>query len=309
MSYVSLAGRGYTSDFAIAGRPPGEYGSEVVHRTATPDYLAVMRVPLIAGRFFTDADRSDAAPVVVINEQLARAFFRGENPVGQRIVFDRIPDSTSRWSTIVGVIGNEHQRGLSLEPAIEAFTPFAQEPSSEMTIVARTDGPAAALGPVIRGVVRELDPNQPVEKLETLVSVRAGSLARDRFVMTLFALFAAVGLTLAVVGVYGVIAQLTRRRTREMGIRIALGAPQSRVRWLVVRHGLRLVSIGVAAGLIAALVATRGLASLLFHVAPVDPLTFAVVPVLLLLTGVVAAWLPARQAERADPVLALRDDC
>jgi ABC-type antimicrobial peptide transport system permease subunit len=144
--------------------------------------------------------------------------------------------------------------------------------------------------------------------MQSVDEIRARSLARERFLMTMLVVFAAVGLLLAVIGVYGVLGQVARRRTREMGIRIALGSPVSSVRWIVVRHGLSLVLSGLAIGITVAVVATRGLTALLYHVAPADPVTFVAVPIVLALTGVAAAWIPAVQASRADPAVALRGE-
>jgi putative ABC transport system permease protein len=304
--WAPLDGTEYTSDFVIAGRPAGEYYTEVLHRSVSPDYFRVMRVALRRGRTFTNADRQGAPPVVIINEQIAQKYFKGQNPVGQRLTFDKFPNDSSQWYTIVGVVAGERQRALAFEPQIEALVPFSQEPRSGFALVTRSTGdPKAPAGPV-RRIVAELDPNVPISKLTTMEAIRAHSLARDRFLMTMLIVFALVGLVLAVVGVYGVLAQLARRRTREMGIRIALGAPATQVRWLVVRHGLRLVTLGLVIGSGVAFVATRGLGTLLYHVAPADPLTFIAVPVLLALTGLLAAWIPALQASRADPAVALR---
>ncbi|HKW12295.1 MAG TPA: ABC transporter permease, partial [Gemmatimonadaceae bacterium] len=301
-----LAGTGYTSDFVIAGRPAGEYYTEITHRSVTPDYFRVMRVPLRRGRFFTAADKQGAPSVLIINEQIAQKYFRGQDPIGQRITFDKMPNDSSQWSTIVGVVGGERQQALSAEPNIEAYIPFAQEVSSGASLLTRTAGDPTAMAPAIRHVLAEMDPDIAISDVRSMETIRDGSLARQRFLMAMLVIFAAVGLLLAVIGVYGVLAQVARRRTREMGIRIALGSPIGKVRWLVVRHGLGLVSFGLAIGVFAALIATRGLSVLLYHVAPADPLTFVAIPVLLALTGVAAAWVPAVQASRADPAVALR---
>ena len=305
---VPLEGTGYTSDFVVAGRPAGEYYSEVTHRSVTPDYFRVMHVPLLKGRTFTAADRQGATPVVIINDEIAKKYFKGQNPVGQRLTFDRDPNEKSEWSTIVGVVGGERQQALAAEPSIEAYIPFAQETSQGMSVLTRVSGDPNAVAPTLRRVVAELDPDIPISKMGTVEAIRVRSLARERFLMTMLVVFAGVGFLLAVIGVYGVLAQVARRRTREMGIRIALGAPVGRVRWLVVRHGLGLVVVGIAIGVSAALVATRGLAALLYHVAPADPVTFVAVPLLLALTGIAAAWVPALQASRADPAIALRSE-
>jgi ABC-type antimicrobial peptide transport system permease subunit len=195
-----------------------------------------------------------------------------------------------------------------VEPLIEVFAPFAQEVPSGARLLTRVGGDAESIGPAIRRVVSEMDSDVPVSEMRSMDAIRDTSLARERFLMTMLVLFAGVGLLLAVIGVYGVLAQVARRRTREMGIRIALGAPAGSVRWLVVRHGLAMVSAGIAIGISAAAIATRGLSALLYHVAPADPMTFVAVPAILALTGVAAAWIPALQASRADPAITLRSE-
>ena len=301
-----LSGGGWTSDFHIAGRPADQFGTEVQHRVISPDYFKVMRVPLVAGRFFTDADRAGAPPVVLINDALARQQFPGQDPLGQRIAFDRVPDSTSVWRTIIGVVGSERQTSLAIAPQIEVFIPFAQQANSYMTLVARTSSDPASLVPAVRRVVADLDPNLALATLNTMSALWTRSIARQRFVMILVITFAAVGLALAVVGVYGVMAQLARGRTRELGIRLALGARAGQVQWLVVRDGLRLVAVGLGLGIVGAMLATRAMGALLYQVAPTDPTTFLTVPVILALTALAAAWLPARRASRTDPAGSLR---
>jgi predicted permease len=301
-----LVGTGYTSDFVIAGRPAGEYYTEITHRRVTPDYFRVMHVPLRRGRAFTTADRADSPPVVIINEEVARKYFQGQNPVGQRLTFDKVPTDSSQWATIVGVAGSERQRALSADPLTEVYEPLSQDVSDGMSLMVRVSGDAGGMAPSVRRVVAELDPDLAVSDIRSMDAIRFVSLARERFLMTTLVVFAAAGLLLAVIGVYGVLAQVARRRTREMGIRIALGAPAAQVRWMVVRHGLTLVATGVGIGVSVALVVTRGLGALLYHVAPVDPVTFVAVPLLLAITGVAAAWVPALQASRADPAVALR---
>jgi len=305
ISQLSLENAGYTSDFTISGWPAGKYGSEVGHRRVTPEYFKTMRTPVLAGRAITVDDRADAPQVVVINEAFARTYFQGEDPIGKRITFDRVPDSASVWNTVIGVVKSQHQTKLNLEPQIEVFEPLAQSPAG-MFAVLRTAGDPASLGPAVRRTVAEIDPALAIESMRTMNEVRAQSLARERFLTTLLLLFASVGLALAVVGVYGVMAQMARRRVREMGIRLALGAQANDVRWLVVRNGLRLVLLGLVIGTAGALVATRTMQALLFGVAPKDPLTFVSVPLVLVLTALVATWVPATYASRADPATALR---
>jgi putative ABC transport system permease protein len=301
-----FGGVGYTSDFHIAGRPANDYGTEIGRDYVSPEYFAALHVPLLAGRRFTAADRMGAVPVVVINQALARKYFHGEDPVGQRITFDKIPDSTSVWRTIVGVVGDVRQQGLASESLIEAYEAFAQNGNSYMTLMARTGGDVPALATAIRRVVARLDPTLALAQVQPLERMERRSIASQRFIMLLLVVFAATGFLLAVVGVYAVMAQLGRRRTREMGIRLALGARMGEVQWLVVRHGLRLVIAGLAIGLAGALAATRAIRALLFEITPGDPVTFLSGCVLLALTALVASWLPAARASRADPAGALR---
>jgi predicted permease len=303
-----LSGTGWTSDFHIEGHAHDDYGSEVGHRPASPEYFSLMRVPLKSGRLFTPADRAGAPHALVINEALARQYFQGVDPVGQRIAFDKFPDSASVWWTIVGVVGSEHQNSLGVQPQVEVFEPFAQQANSYMTLVVRTRSSPGALGPSIRRALADQDPNLAIASMTTVDDIRARSLAGQRFIMSMLMVFGGVGLSLAVIGVYGVMAQLARRRGREMGIRMALGAQASQVQWLVVRHGMTLVGASVALGITGALAATRSMRALLFEVAPSDPLTFIAVPCVLAATAFVATWIPARRASRSDPAHALRSD-
>jgi putative ABC transport system permease protein len=303
-----LTGGGWTSDYHVEGRPADQYGTEVMHRVASPGYFQLMRVPVIAGRVFTDRDRAGSIPVTVINEALAREAFPGEDPLGKRIAFARVPDSTVTWWTVVGVVGNEHQRSLAVPPQIEAFMPFAQQANSFMTVVARTTSEPAALEAAVRRVLADLDPQLAVATMNTMDDLRTRSVASQRFVMLLLFTFGGVGLALAVVGVYGVIAQLSRRRSREMGIRLALGAKSGQVEWLVVLEGLKLTAFGLLLGLAVALVATRLMRSLLFEVTTTDPLTFLAVTGLLAISAASAAWIPAARAGRTDPAQTLRSD-
>jgi predicted permease len=305
---VPLGDGGYTMDVMGEGRPANAYGSEVAHRAVSPGYLRTLAVPLLRGRGFTAQDRSGAPPVTLINEALAQSYYPGENPVGRRIAFDKVPTPTSTWYTIVGVIGNERSRSLDAAPRGEVIVPMSQDVSNDFNVLIRTSGDAAAVGPFLRMAVRELDPTLAILSLRTLEELRVASMAKARFLTTLLLVFAAIGLVLSVVGVYGVLAQVTRNRTREMGIRIALGAQSTQVRWLVVRQGLALTVAGLLLGGAGALVATRAMRKLLFNVAPNDPATLLAVALILAATSVLAAWIPAVKASRSDPCAALRAD-
>jgi predicted permease len=307
VTQLPMTAPGWSSDFSLEGASAGHFSSPLLHRQVTPDYFRTMHVPLLLGRVFTSADRGTAS-VVVINDAFARQYFKDADPIGQRITFDRVPDSTSTWRTIVGVVGSEHQTTPATPPQIEAFAPIAQESSSQMTIVARTAGDPLSIGPAIRRIVAQLDPQLVVADIKPMSDVYATAIARDRFLMTLLSLFGVVGLVLAVVGVYGVVAQLARSRMREMGIRIALGAQAGSVSWLIVRRGLILTAIGAITGTGVALVATRGLRRLLYGVAPTDPLTFVVVLGALFTATLVASLLPGLKAARVDPTQTLREE-
>jgi putative ABC transport system permease protein len=313
-STLPLRDWGFSSDFFIAGRAPDEYGSEVVRRSMTPGYLETMGVPLLAGRMFTDADvfterwdelRGDR--VALINEAMARQYFPGEDPVGQRITTDRIPDSTSPWSTIVGVVGNERQSEIGMPARIELIGPFAQSFERQMHVYARvSDGEPMSLVPAVRAIVQEIDRELPLYDAVAMEDLVADSMARDRFLMLLLLAFAGVALVLALVGVYGITAQAARQRLPELGLRMALGARAADLVRLTLGRSIVLVAIGIGMGIAAALVATRVMAGMLYGVAPNDPATFIVVTLLLAAAALGASWLPARRAARVDPARTLQ---
>ena len=306
VSKLALLGPSWSSDFTAAGWPEDKYGVDVLHREISPGYTDAMRVPLLLGRVFDHTDAYGGERVVVINEVFAQRYFPSENPVGRRITFSRVADTASIWRTVVGVIGSERQTNLATEPRPEVFEPAAQRVLTSGTLVVRSDGDPTSMLPVLRQAVAALDPNLALAEVRTMDAVRSESAARQRFLTILLAAFAAIGVALAVVGVYGVMAQVARRRTREMGIRIALGAQAPALQWLVVQRGLALTVTGVAIGLVAALATTGLLRALLFNVEPLDPWTLGMVPVLLTVAGLAATWLPAMRASRSDPIQSLR---
>lgn len=308
VSQLPLMGTNWTTDAIAAGRAATEYATEVALRSTSPGYFPAMRVPVLQGRGLHEDDRIDAPRVAVINQELARTYFADRDPIGQRLALVRTPDSTTIWWTIVGVVGNEHQTSLASPPQIEVHVPYAQRPRWDADVIVRAQGDPVALASSIRAIVAELDPQLAIQSIRPMADVHAASLARERYFMTILLIFAGIGLVLSVIGIYGVLAQVARTRTREMGIRIALGARGAQVRWLFLRHGLRLTAIGLVVGGVAALGATRAMQSLLYGVATADAPTFAAVAVLVLATGLLAAWVPAVKASRADPALALRSD-
>ncbi len=305
---LPMAADNFTSTLVAAGRPTDDFIPEIMHQQISPEYFRVMRVPLLRGRAFGPEDDAEAPNVVIVNDEVVRTYFRGQDPLGQRIAFDRVPDSTTIWSTIVGVVGNERQHTLAEPARVEAYVPVAQEAQTGMSVVARTTGDPVALGAAMRSAVHDVDAALAISTVAPMTEVLRDSLDRERFLMTLLFGFAGVGLVLAIVGIYGVLAQLASRRRREMGIRMALGAAAGRVRWLVVMHALRLVAMAVVIGAGTALLASRALHSVLYGVQPADPLTFVVVSVLLAGTAVLASWIPALRASRADPAETLRQE-
>jgi putative ABC transport system permease protein len=307
-STLPLTQSGYTSDFFIFGRRPDEYGSEVVHRSITPGYQRVMRVPILRGRSIEPTDRKETAPVVVINEALAKKFFPNGDPIGQRIAFDRVPDTTSVWYTIVGVAGSERQAAVARDAQIEVLEAFAQSRYGSMSLVFRTTGDPMALRSSVESLVKEIDPNLPLFDVRLMETVRLESVARERFLMVLLGLFAVVAMLLAVVGVYGVTAQFMKQRTQEIGVRLALGAEPAAVQRLMVSRGAGLVGGGILLGIAGAVAGSRAMVGLLYNVKPMDPLTFGVVALTLAAAGTLAAWLPARRASRVDPLNALRPE-
>jgi predicted permease len=285
-----------------------EQSADVLHREVLGDYFRVMRVPLLSGRMFDERDNLTAPAVVIVNEALVKQYFPNEDPIGQRITGDRVPDSTSRWRTIVGVVGNERQGSLAQPPRPEIFAPETQDWTRGMNLVVRTlpGRDPVSLAQPIRRAVRELDSLLAIIRMRPMTEVHSEAMSRERFTSALVMVFALTGIALALVGVFGVLAQLVQARWREMGIRLALGAQRSQVRWLIVRHGVTLLAFGITAGLLVALGTTRVLATLLYEIRPTDVLTYAGVAVLIGVVGTVAAWIPALRASTANPAKTLR---
>ncbi|HEX9565284.1 MAG TPA: ABC transporter permease [Gemmatimonadaceae bacterium] len=298
----------WSSDFAVAGRAREDFGVGVVHREISPDYHRVVGVSLRAGRSFTDADNADAPLVVLINEALAQRHFPNEDPIGRRVAFDRYPDSTSNWRTIVGVVGNERQVGVELPTEPEFFAPMAQDEPGVRVFVLRTTVDPASLASAVREGIRSVNDHVAIQAIRPLAEVRDAAMAQRRFVLSIVVVFASAGLLLAVIGVYGVMSQLARGRRREIGIRVALGAPVAGVQWLVLRRGLTLSIAGVGIGLAVAIGAVRAVRAMLYGVTPHDPVTLVGVSLVLTFAAMAASWFPARRAARVDPSMTLRLD-
>ena len=297
-----LSFRIWVNSFTIAGRPPvpPDQQPQADYRPATPGYFNTMGIALRRGRLFDQHDDLDAKRVALINEAMVRKHFAHENPLGQHIV-------TGGSMEIVGVVADAKLYGLDapVEPAI--YVPLAQHSNqSAMAVVVRTTGGPAATVSAVRHEILKLDPEQPISNVRTMAAVLSDSLMLRRVSMLLLTVFAALALTLATVGIYGLTAYSVSRRTHEIGLRVALGASQPQILRLVVGRGLVTSLIGAGVGVAAAFELTRGLSGMLYGVTATDPLVFAGVPLLLIAVSVLASYIPARKATRIDPLVALR---
>ena len=255
-----------------------------------------MGVPVLLGREFEERDQSGASAVVIINHALAQRFFQGENPVGQRI----------HHAQIIGVVGDVRHNGPAKELEPQIYSPLLPSSAWGAAIVVRAAGDPMKLAGLVRGEVRALDRDLPLDRLKSMQQVVSDSIAGARLVSSILGGFALFALALAALGIYGVIAYSVSQRTHEIGIRVALGASRGNVLTLVVRKGLLLSLAGVAIGVPAALAASRVTASLLYGVSPRDVTVFAGVPVVLVVVSLAASYIPARRAAKVDPIQALR---
>jgi predicted permease len=261
-----------------------------------------------AGRAFNEDDRADAPPVVIINETLARRFFPGQDPLRQRLG-GLDPLNPKSWAAIVGVVADVKHLGLDEEVRPEIYTPYTQvSVPSDPILVVRTAVDPVRLAAVVHREVAAGAPDQPVYEMMTMEQRLANSTAVRRNGMLLFGLFAAVALIIAAIGIYGVISYSVGQRTREIGIRMALGAERRDVLKLVLKQGLKLIFAGLTIGLIASLALTRLMKNLLFEVSATDPPTFVAIALILNIVALLACWIPARRATKVDPLVALRND-
>jgi putative ABC transport system permease protein len=306
-SLLPLGGSDTRLIFTIEGevpQPPGRRPSGG-YRNVSDGYFSAMGIPLVRGRGFSERDTGNALGIAVINKTLAQRYFANRDPLGRRIKMD-VPEADSPWLTIVGIVGDVKHRSLAEENPAEIYTPFAQNPTPYLTLVARTRGRPSILAAALRGEVRAVDPGLPFEKVRGMDEVMSESVAQPRFRTMLLGCFAGLALVLASVGVYGVMAYSVQQRWHEMGLRMALGARPRDVVALVVGSGLRLTAAGIGIGVAGALAVTKVLSELLFGISPTDPGTFAIVAGVLAAIAGLASYIPARRATRADPMMALR---
>ena len=299
-------GLGSATGFKIVGRPeppPGEGPSTDV-RVVDAGYFQTMSIPLLRGRSFSDAEQKEPKRVLLINEALAHQYFGDQDPIGQRLdveMFDQ-----PKPAEIIGVVGNVRYDTLITEPPPAVYFPHPDLTYELMTLVIRTDGDPAAIAPAVQREIRTIDPNQPVSDVRTMNQVMADWVSRSRFNTLLLGLFAALATLLSAVGIFGVMNYSVALRTREIGLRLAIGAQPRQVLLLILGQGFWLTLIGIGFGLAAAFALTRLLSGLLFGVAAVDLTTFATISALLIVVSLLACYLPARRAMRIDPLRALR---
>jgi putative ABC transport system permease protein len=323
VSHLPLGGADNWMPFRIADSPAPAPGQEpyAPFRVATPHYFAALDIPLRSGRTFNDGDarqsvpvirwfpqqpypagydNAQAAPVAIVSDAAAKQFWPGRDPIGERIRVMFSPDLT-----IVGVVGDVHHNGLDLPSYPHIYLPHNQEPWNSVSIVVRTTASPVQLTPVIRERIRAADPALPIG-IKTMTDVMAASVGRPRLYTAVIAVFGTVALMLAIVGIFGVVSYIAARRTREIGLRMALGAQRREILALVVAQGMRPVIVGICIGVGTAVGVTRFMSKLLFGVSPLDPTTFAVVVLILAVVGLIACWIPARRATHVDPLTALR---
>ncbi|MFI5125736.1 MAG: FtsX-like permease family protein, partial [Candidatus Acidiferrales bacterium] len=274
---------------------------------ATPDYFRTLGIPLIAGREFTDADTRGVPDVYIVNQAFAEKFFGHANPIGKRIWTNLDKNKKPKWGQVVGEIGNTRDLTTKEAPEPEFFAAYNQaERAAAISLVVRTKAEPLGVVSAIQDRIWSLDKAQPVEDIKSMDQMVASANAAPRFQTFLLGIFGALGLLLAVVGIYGVISYSVSQRTHEIGIRMALGAEPRQVLRLVLMQGLKLALMGVAIGVAASLALTRLMASLLFGVSATDPVTFGGVAIVLTLVALAACYVPARRAMKVDPMVALR---
>ncbi len=299
-------GLGSATDFTVEGRPvpPPDQELTTSVRVADAGYFGAMDIPLLRGRNFTDVEDREARHVVIISESLAQKYFPGEDPLGKRIDVDMFDNPNP--TEIVGIVGDVRYDSLTDEARPTVYFPHPELTYSFMTLAIRTNGDPAEMAPAVRRELSALDPDQPVADVRTMTQVMADTVARPRFNTLLLGLFAGLATLLAAIGIFGVMNYSVTLRTRELGLRMALGAQPGRVLMLILKQGLLLTLVGIGIGLVGAVALTRLMSSLLFGVNATDPLTFAAIALLLLVVSLIACYIPARRATRIDPMIALR---
>jgi putative ABC transport system permease protein len=311
-SLAPVSGTGASIYFNIKGRPPKNNQYALAnYRAVSTNYFAALQVPLQQGRPFQDTDREDHSAVVIINSTLARTFFPNQSPIGQYMQVGGLPDDDVPWMEIVGVVSDVKQ-ALSTEAPAEYYMPYRQSdkllPVQFMSMIVRTESNPMALASSLRQLVHQIDPNQPVTKIRTMEDNIADSVSEPRFRTVLLTLFAGIALALAGIGIFSVMAYTVTQRTREIGVRVALGASRSQIFGLTLGHTLRLTLIGIMIGVATSFVLTRYVSAFLFEVPSYDLVTLIGTAIVIVLVAIAASYLPARRATGIDPARALRQN-
>ncbi len=304
---LPISGSNWNSIFIAEGKPvPARPDLPASAFTPVSDgYFEAMGMRLVRGRLFNTAERPKSAPTIVVNETLARRIWPGDDPIGKRLK-QGWPEQPGTWREVVGVVGDVKLEGIAVGTPLQVFLPLAHETSRNLWMVVRSTGDPAAVQPSIEAALHAIEKDVPLYSVGTMDSLIEASIARERMSMLVLVVFAGIALTLASVGLYGVVSHGVTERTHEIGVRMALGAESGHVLGLVVRQGLSAAAVGAAIGLAGAAALSQSMKGLLFGVEPTDPMTFAVVITTLLLVTIVACYLPARRATRVDPTQALR---
>ena len=307
-AWLPISGSTASRRFAIEGQPVPEPGSEptAIYNIVSSDYFPTLNIGLVKGRYFTEFDSANSPLVMIVSESTARKVFPNEDPLGKRISYYEA--GTFRWREIVGVVKDIRHSNVKTEPRPETYVPHLQTPTQSMTLMVRTNGDPTQVISGVRDQIRLIDKDLPLYQVRPMTQIISESLAKDRFNMLLMTIFAAVALILAMVGVYGSMSYSVTQSTQEIGIRLALGGQPSDMLKLIIGQGMILTIAGVAIGLGGAFLLTGLIEKLLYQVSVTDPMTFAVIPLLLVLVALLACYIPARRATRVDPMIALRYD-
>ncbi|MEP7345064.1 MAG: ABC transporter permease [Gemmatimonadaceae bacterium] len=309
-SQLPVSGRGIGAWFNILSRPtpPGETPTGEPYRVVSPEYFTTAGIPLIRGRWLTTDDRRGNSQSVLINEALARKYWPQGNPIGEEIYLGAPDNRFFDRATIVGIVGDTRDGGLRADPLPQVFMPSALVPFwGSFSFVVRTSGDPMTIAGTVRTAMHDVAPLLPIRNMKVMTDVLDESIAEDRLALMLLGAIAGVALLMAAIGIFGVLAYLVSQRTRELGIRLALGAAPTGVRRLVVMEGIRLAAVGIAIGAIGALSMNRVMSSMVFGIGTTDPVTYVAVSLGLLGVAGLASWVPARRATKVDPMLALRD--
>jgi len=303
---LPMSGDGWSGSYLVNGElsGPNDPVPHAEYAVTLPGFFQTLRIPLLAGRDFDATDTRDAPRVLIVDELLAKRHWPGQNPIGKEINQD---GPGQPWWRVIGVVGHVYRAGPQSEGEPQLYLPYTQNTQSTLSIVARGNGPATSLVPPLRAATRSLDPDLPIARLRPMSDLVSNAMARQRFNATLLGIFALTALLLASVGLYGVMAYVVSQRTREIGIRMALGGQPSAIRWSVLRQGVFVSLAGLAVGVVLSVAAARLLSGLLFGVQALDLPTYLGIGGLLLLVALLASYGPARRATRVDPLLALRD--